>query len=280
MTPAGSSSSRGCHLARPSDERSRPGRPSRVVVLLAALTSCVQPALRRTAGREPLPVRADARTGASSSATRHLAVPGFLPSLVVVPSGVDSRPLIVAAHGAGGTPEWECDYWTRLTLGQNFVLCLRGTRINPQAGYYFRDHHALDAELTAALAAAHREFSRILPGSGMYVGFSQGASMGSLIVGKHANELPYVVLIEGFERWNVALGRAFGQRGGKAVLFACGSRECAVAADVSTRALLQAGPRARAAYAQGAGHTPSGQVEALVASNLAWILAGDAAWSR
>jgi predicted esterase len=207
-----------------------------------------------------------------------LAVPGFLPAVAVVPSGVDSRPLVVAAHGAGGTPEWECDYWTRLTRGQTFVLCLRGTRINPQAGYYFRDHRALDAELTAALTAAHREFPRILPGSGMYVGFSQGASMGSLIVGKHANELPYAVLIEGFERWNVALGRAFARRGGKAVLFACGTRDCAKAADVSARALLQAGPRARAAFAPGAGHTPTGQVEALAAANLSWLVTGDAAW--
>jgi predicted esterase len=195
-----------------------------------------------------------------------------------VPSGGDTRPLVVAAHGAGGAPEWECDYWTRLTLGQAFVLCLRGTRINPRAGFYYRDHHALHAELTAALAAARQRFPRIAPSSGIYAGFSQGASMGALVVGQHAGELPYVVLIEGFQQWNVALGRAFAKQGGKAVLFACGTRECAKAADVSTEALERAGARARAEHAAGAGHTPGGRVEALVASRLPWLLDSDSAW--
>lgn len=206
-------------------------------------------------------------------------MPGFLPAVLVEPGGRDPRRLVVAAHGAGGTPEAECEYWTRLTRGQCFVLCLRGTRINPQAGFYFRHHHALDAELTAALAEAKRRFSRITPGSGLYVGFSQGASMGSLVIGKHADELPYAVLIEGFERWNLALARAFAERGGKAVLFACGSRECSKAADFSTRWLQQAGLRARSLHAPGAGHTPGGPVEALVAANLPWLLTADRAAS-
>ncbi len=209
---------------------------------------------------------------------RTLDVPGFLPAILVVPSGIDSRPLVVAAHGAGGAPEWECDYWTRLTRGRTFVLCLRGTRINPQAGFYFRNHHALDAELTAAVAAARQTSSRIAVGSGIYAGFSQGASMGSLVVARHAEEFPYVVLIEGFQQWSGALARSFAQRGGNAVLFACGSRECARTADVSRRAVERAGLRSRAEHAQGAGHTPAGQVEALVASNIPWLLAGDMVW--
>jgi hypothetical protein len=183
--------------------------------------------------------------------------------------------LVVAAHGAGGSPEAECNYWTRLTLGHSFVLCLRGTRIDPEAGFYFRDHHALDAELTAALAAARAELPRIAPGSGLYAGFSQGASMGSLVVGKHADDLPYAVLIEGFERWNIALGRAFAARGGKAVLFACGSRECNEAADASTHWLQRAGVRARAVHAAGAGHTSGGEVASLVEANLPWLLTAD-----
>ncbi len=211
---------------------------------------------------------------------RALAVPGFLPAILVMPSGVDARPLVVAAHGAGGAPEWECDYWTRLTRGRAFVLCLRGTRINRQAGYYFRHHHALNAELAAALPAARRVSSRIALGSGIYAGFSQGASMGSLVVGKYADQFPYVVLIEGFQQWNVALGRAFAERGGKAVLFACGSRQCTSVAEASRRALLRAGVRARTEQAPGAGHTAGGPVERLVAGNLAWLLGGDAAWAK
>lgn len=248
-------------------------------VILVALASCTSSA---STSRAPLaqvhPITASAAPASVPSRSQELEVPGFLPAVLVVPQGTDERPLVVAAHGAGGAPEWECDYWTRLTLGRAFVLCLRGTRINPRAGFYFRDHHALDAELTAALAAARRSFPRIAPTSGIYAGFSQGASMGALIVAKHARELPYVVLIEGFQQWNVALGRAFAERGGQAVLFACGTRECAKAAQLSTQALERAGPRARAEHAAGAGHTPAGPVQALVAGRLSWLLGSDAMW--
>jgi len=102
--------------------------------------------------------------------------------------------------------------------------------------------------------------------------------MGSLVIAKHADEFPYVALIEGFQAWDVGLARAFARRGGKAVLFACGTRQCAKTADASSRSLQRAGLRSRAEHAVGAGHTPAGQVEALVASNLAWLLAGDGAW--
>ena len=255
-------------------------RTEYLVATLATLTTCVRAAPSGNA-RIPEPPRVpEVGAQAESAGVRSLAVPGFLPAVLVVPSGTDSRPLVVAAHGAGGTPEWECDYWSRLTHEQAFVLCLRGTRIAPQAGFYFRDHRALGAELSAALSAARSRFARIAPSSGIYAGFSQGASMGSLIVGKTADELSYAVLIEGFERWNIPLGRAFARRGGKGVLFVCGSRECAKTANASTSSLQRAGLRARAVYAQGAGHTSMGPVQALVASNLPWLLAGDAAWAR
>lgn len=248
-------------------------------VILATLANCTSsPAASRVPLARTQLVTAASAPDAEPNRARALDVPGFLPAVLFVPKGTDVRPLVVAAHGAGGAPEWECDYWTRLTLGRAFVLCLRGTRINPRAGFYFRDHHALDAELSAAAAAARRAFPRIAPTSGIYAGFSQGASMGALIVAKHARELPYVVLIEGFQQWNVALGRAFAEHGGQAVLFACGTRECAKTADLSTQALERAGPRARAEHAAGAGHTPAGPVQALVAARLSWLLGSDAAW--
>lgn len=248
---------------------------------LATLAGCTSPTATGRAPQAHVSFVAAAATPESVANGVHaLDVPGFLPAVLVVPGGTDVRPVVVAAHGAGGAPEWECDYWARLTRGQAFVLCLRGTRINPNAGFYFPNHHALDAELTAALTAARRAFPRIAVTSGIYAGFSQGASMGTLVVAKHAQQLPYVVLIEGFERWSVALGRAFAERGGQAVLFACGTRDCAKAAEASTQALSRAGPRALAEHAVGAGHTPAGDVEALVAAKLPWLLSGDAAWPR
>ena len=227
-------------------------------IILALLASCASSPAASTEPRAPVVSTETVRDGATESEApgmRALAVPGFLPAVLMVPSGVDPRPWVVAAHGAGGTPEVECDYWAQLTLRRAFVLCLRGTRINPQAGFYFRDHHALDAELTAAIAAARSSFPRIAKGSGLYAGFSQGATMGSLIIDKHADELPYATLIEGFQPWSTALGRAFARRGGKAVLLACGSRECAQVADSSKRSFAAHrahGARRQAGFLSGA----------------------------
>jgi predicted esterase len=206
-----------------------------------------------------------------------LQVPGFLPAVLVVPAGDEPRPVVVAAHGAGGSPEWECEYWTRLTRGHAFVLCLRGTRMG-EGAFYYKEHHSLAAELDAALSALDSAFPRAIRGSGVYAGFSQGASMGSLIVAQRAERLPYVVLIEGFVQWNVALGRKLAERGGKAVLWACGTRDCSVKAEASARALEQARVRARSRTLPGAGHTPLGPVMQAVAENLDWLFEGDPAW--
>ena len=208
-----------------------------------------------------------------------LDVPGFLPAVLVVPAGTEPRPLVVAAHGAGGAPEWDCEYWNRLIGDRAFVLCPRGTAMNP-GSFYFKHHHALGAEVAASVSAARRQFPRILPNSGVYAGFSQGASMGALMIAGYADQFPYVVLIEGFTQWNIALGRAFAKRGGQALLFVCGTRECATKAEASTQALQRAAVRARSEHAAGAGHTASGAVMDLVVHQLPWLLANDPAWVR
>ena len=78
-------------------------------------------------------------------------MPGFLPAVLVVPAGTQPRPLLVAAHGAGGAPEWDCDYWSRLIADRAFVLCPRGTAMSP-GSFYFKQHYALGAEVAAATA--------------------------------------------------------------------------------------------------------------------------------
>jgi predicted esterase len=184
---------------------------------------------------------------------------------------------VVAAHGAGGAPEWECDYWSRLTRGSAFVLCLRGTRMGDGA-FYYKHHHALAAELDAALSALRKTYSRVASQGGVYAGFSQGASFGSLMIADRGDALPYVVLIEGFVEWNIPLGRKFAKRGGQAVLWVCGTRDCSAKAEASARALDQVEVRARAQSVPGAGHTPAGPVMDAVAENLGWLLSGDPAW--
>src|SRR4051794_32874648 len=89
----------------------------RAAVLMLSL-SCAPPFESATPS-EPLPkVATDSelqpsqeRTAAGVGQLRQLEVPGFGQSVLFVPAGTDARPLLVAAHGAGGTPEWECEYW-------------------------------------------------------------------------------------------------------------------------------------------------------------------------
>lgn len=245
------------------------------------LVSCMPPAAP-TADARPTSNTASASfappvASRSTSAPLLLDVPGFLPASLFVPSGTDARPLVVAAHGAGGAPEWDCEYWARLTRERAFVLCPRGTAMGG-GSFYFKHHHALAAEVQAAVTAARQQFPRILPTSGIYAGFSQGASMGALMISSQAKQLPYVVLIEGFTQWNVALGRAFNEQGGQAVLFVCGTGDCASKAKASAAALQRVPLRVRSEYASGTGHTASGAVMDLVVQHLPWLLASDPAW--
>lgn len=222
------------------------------------------------------PLSSDASAKAPGELVQ-LEVPGFLPSLLFVPAGNAPRPLLVAAHGAGGAPEWDCDYWRRLVTDHAFVLCLRGTAMG-QGAYYFKQHHALAAELDAATNAARARFPRIAKSSGIYAGFSQGASMGSLVIAERAEQFSFVVLTEGFVTWNVALGQKLAKHGGRAVLWACGTRDCASKAEASARSVERGGVRVRVEHAVGAGHTPEGAVRSAVQKSLAWLVGDDAAW--
>ncbi|RYZ03974.1 MAG: hypothetical protein EOO73_25285 [Myxococcales bacterium] len=229
-----------------------------------------------SAARLLLPILFAGCTTASAAERRPLAAPqalevqGFLPAVLFVPAGTEPRPLVVAAHGAGGSPEWECEYWSRLLREQSFVLCLRGTSLGKSGGYYYRTQYALEAELVAAERAARAREPRITPG-GTYVGFSQGSSMGSAIIAKHGAKFSRLVLVEGFERWNVPRARTFAKSGGKRILFACGTKECQAVATESARWIERGGVQVRVEYAPGAGHTPLGEVQERVTSALPWL---------
>jgi predicted esterase len=210
---------------------------------------------------------------------RELPVADFQPALLFTPAGAAPRPLLVAAHGAGGDPTWDCEYWRRLTADRVFVLCLRGTPLGGLAsGYFYRDHLALGRELAAAERAARALEPRILATSGVYAGFSQGASMGVPILHEHARAFPYVVLIEGFTPWNIPLARRFLRSGGQRALFICGSKQCGSVAKTSAHWLEVAGGQARLEMVEGAGHTPLGPVMKRAQGALPWLLAGDPNW--
>lgn len=203
---------------------------------------------------------------------RSLEVPGFLPAVLFVPAGTAQRPLVIAAHGAGGSPEWDCEYWRRLTAGNRFLLCLRGKSMGAGGGFYYPNEHVLEAELVAAERALRAVEPRVTDTDGLYAGFSQGASMGSAIIGKHGASFPTLALQEGFQLWNIARARAFAKHGGRRVLLVCGTEQCHRIATETARWLERGGVEGRVEYARGAGHTPLGEVLVRTQSSLPWLM--------
>ena len=237
-----------------------------------------RPALAPRAATPSAPLIPVAEGEVSAGGTRSLEVPGFEPALLYSPPGAALRPLLIAAHGAGGSPEWECEYWRRLTEGRAFLLCLRGTPLGTYDGFYYRNHIALERELVAAERVARASEPRIALGGGIYAGFSQGSTMGTAMIAAHGAAFPFLVLIENFELWNVPRARAFARAGGKRVLIACGSRECQKVGKESLRWLRAGGLDARLEFAPGAGHTPAGPVMDRVRLSLPWLMGDERLW--
>ena len=98
------------------------------------------------------------------------------------------------------------------------------------------------------------------------------------MIATHASSFPFLVLIEGFELWNVPRARTFRANGGRRILFACGSKECSRSAEASVRWLEKGEVEARLEYAPGEGHTPLSGVMARVDASLLWLLGDDSTW--
>ncbi len=197
------------------------------------------------------------------------------PVLWTAPAGAKARPLIVSAHGAGGTPEWHCSWLTRAVGTQAHVLCLRGHAISRGAdAYYYPEHHTLERLFLRGTEAAVAALAPDTAEQGhIYVGYSQGATMGALMIVAHAERFPNLLLIEGgHSHWTRKRSREFATRGGQRVYFACGQSSCKRAADRSSQHLGAAGIEVRVGYAPGAGHTPAGEVGELATEGLQWLL--------
>lgn len=191
-----------------------------------------------------------------------LEVPGFGAALVVLPDA-GSRParILVGAHGAGDSPEWQCEHWGKVARGRYFVLCPRGTSLGG-GGYYFKTHIALEGELVAALAAVKTAYGAMVrPNDGVYTGYSQGATMGALMIVEHGATFPHLVLVEGGSGdWTLGRAKRFAATGGKSVALVCGGSACMRRAEAAAKTLASAGLRARAEHVPGGGHTYIGAV--------------------
>jgi predicted esterase len=206
----------------------------------------------------------DAKPAAVQLVSVSLVVPGFGDAVVVTPLELaDGKPLLVAAHGAGDGPDWQCRHWAGITQGRFVVLCPRGLSLGRDSGgYYFPDHFALEREVLAAVDALEAALGpRLLDEGGVYTGYSQGATMGALMIVNHGRRFPHLLLIEGGSGdWTLSRARRFRASGGKSVAIVCGTAPCARRAKASAAVLQKVGLRARAAHATGAGHTYDGEV--------------------
>jgi predicted esterase len=193
-----------------------------------------------------------------------LAVSGFGTAVVAPPPAARRVPLLIATHGAGGDPRWECERWGRFARGRWFIACPRGVplRRDEEGSYYYPDHPTLEREVAAVVAAARATYaSLITTDEGVYLGYSQGATMGALMAVDHGAEFPHLVLIEGGSGdWTLKRAERFRNSGGKSVFIVCGTAACARRSATSAQTLTRAGLRAEARYAQGGGHTELGPV--------------------
>jgi predicted esterase len=223
-----------------------------------------------------------------------LEVPDHLPAVLYVParSGAGSsrpRPVLVATHGAGGAPESQCHFWSAFVGERGFVLCPRGRPTHPflgeaTPGYFYPSHPALGAEVQAAFDALVRSHgSEIDPARPLYAGFSQGASMGALVLPTMRARFARLALVEGgyghYREWDLAAARRLKDNGGERVLLACGRYACVEDARSTQHLLRRGGLDAEILYVRDAGHTYLGPMQPALAKAFEWLVAGDPRWS-
>jgi predicted esterase len=216
-----------------------------------------------------------------------LDVPGYLPAFVSAPSGsTGARPVVVATHGVGDRPDWQCNQWRRLVADRAWVLCPRGIvseRWSTRGDTRWTWHGPvfMKREIDAGLEALAARFGRFVDQTEMvYGGFSYGAANGVAIVAKEAARFPYVVLTEGgADRWTTDLAKDFVKNGGKRVLFVCGQKSCQTEAERVAEMLVRAGVETKAAYGKGEGHGYGGAVAARILEEWSWVTVADPRWN-
>ena len=215
----------------------------------------------------------------------NLDVPGFPSPVVSVPNGATSpRPLLVALHGSGDRPDYNCDAWRHMTGARGFVLCPRGDydpreSTKDDTRYTLRGGAPLRRYLDAAVAALAARFAGYVDADRPVVaGFSLGATEIAQVALLDARRFPRVAMVEGGHGvWTDEAARRFLAEGGLRVLFGCGSPWCPAPARAAVARLTKAGVPARAAQAS-VGHTIDRPLQEALMEDIPWFLEGDARW--
>jgi len=213
-----------------------------------------------------------------------LPVVGHLDAVVALPAATGRQPVLFATHGAGGAPEHHCAAWRHQLGERGIVVCPRGAMVNrlvgPDAGFYYPNHFALEKEVLATVESFEAAYpGRFQPESYVYAGYSQGATMGALMLPGHAGRFKRVLLIEGgFDAWALSSARQFARSGGERVAFVCGVAGCQRGAEKSTQLLARADLLTLSRYAPGAGHTYLGAVADRIQEAFHWLVDGYPGW--
>lgn len=203
-----------------------------------------------------------------------LELPGFEPALVFLPKGPGPYPVLFATHGAGGRAEHHCVHWLHILEEPHVIVCPRGRRMvksDPSGGYYYPTHTELEKEVLATAHALKKlEFAAAPPWG--YAGYSQGATMGALMLIDHGDLFDRLILLEGgTEGWSRARAARYFEGGGRKILFGCGTPSCDRSARAAESAMRGAGLDVRVRSAEGAGHTYGGGVEDAITPELPWL---------
>lgn len=201
-----------------------------------------------------------APVGIGSDGSAALEVPRFLPAVVSFPRGTSwPQPTLVAAHGAGETPEMHCALWRSIVGERGVIVCPRGQPMKQgrDEGFFYPTHFALEREVLATLKALRERYPKHADTApATYAGFSQGANMGALMLVEHGGELPRIFLLEGGSGdMTPVRSRRFKKTGGKAVAIVCGRPKCASQARRNAEHMRKLGLQGDAHYVEGAGHS-------------------------
>jgi predicted esterase len=211
-----------------------------------------------------------------------LVVPGFEAAVVSFPASAPlPQPVLIATHGAGDNPVQMCALWRAILGDRGVILCPAGPRMRShEEGRYYPDHHVLERITFASLQALSDKYTgRIDAARAVYTGYSQGATMGALMIPAYGRECPRLVLAEGgFDDWTLERATTFAKGGGVRALFICGRQRCKDAAMRSAAFLRSAGVDAHVVSHIGEGHVV--RIAELARPELEWFFAGDARWGR
>jgi dienelactone hydrolase len=215
-----------------------------------------------------------------------LPVLGFPDAVVAEPwEAKGPRPVVVVLHGLGDRPETHCEAWRTITGSGSFVLCPRGEvdaeRSMPgRVRYTLPGGPVLRAHIDAALAAlSNRYGDRADTSRPLLVGFSLGATEAALLAQGDPEVFPRVAVVEGgLDVWVDPTIGPFVARGGRRVLFGCGSSWCTPPARAAAARIDGASAGSRVAFAD-VGHHDAPELQKALMAELAWFVDGDARWS-